>query len=72
MLVLSSFLSCDARNVKYLFFKSAQKVSIYRYLDYFFKEIFKAFKEFFKDFFKEIFKAPRNSLKKSLKLRGIL
>ena len=24
--VLNSFLSCDARNVKYLFFKSAQKV----------------------------------------------
>ena len=26
ILVLNSFLSCDARNVKYLFFKSAQKV----------------------------------------------
>ena len=26
MPVLSSFLSCDARNVKYLFFKRAQKV----------------------------------------------
>ena len=24
--VLNTFLSCDARNVKYLFFKSAQKV----------------------------------------------
>ena len=26
ILVLNSFLSCDARNVKYLFFKSAQKI----------------------------------------------